>query len=297
MRADTCGSCGVLGGACTVDSLRYRAYGAIGERCRGAAALVDHRVPWHSPRVPGPPSRWPPSCWSALFPLTTTVAAATVSIGTAEAAALTLTNKRRTDGGLVGLRHDVRLARLARERARYMACDGPVQPHPGQRHQRVRPHRWRAHQLVCGGRDHRLEHGRTTRLLRVVRSPGLDGLAEPPGDRPVAGLQLRRLRPRRSPTTGGASGPASTCGDPIGRVATSGSRRSGRRRSVPSGCAVPTLVRQRHPPPGPDRRPPVFPRHLAPRGWTVAEPRHDAGDVPDEVVATRLAIRDPCARA
>ena len=59
-----------------------------------------------------------------LFPLTTTVAAATVSIGTAEATALTLTNKRRTDGGLVGLRHDVRLARLARERARYMAATG-----------------------------------------------------------------------------------------------------------------------------------------------------------------------------
>lgn len=43
------------------------------------------------------------------------------SVAAAEKLALTLTNKRRTDKGLVALRADARLSELARERAEYMA--------------------------------------------------------------------------------------------------------------------------------------------------------------------------------
>jgi uncharacterized protein YkwD len=62
---------------------------------------------------------------AGLIPATTaTASAAPTSISTAEAMALDLTNKRRTDRGLVKLRLDTRLARLARDRARYMADTG-----------------------------------------------------------------------------------------------------------------------------------------------------------------------------
>ena len=63
--------------------------------------------------------------FAGLVPATTaTVAADEGSIAAAEQAALTLTNKRRTDRGLYKLRLDTRLARLARERAQYMADTG-----------------------------------------------------------------------------------------------------------------------------------------------------------------------------
>src|SRR6187549_3926545 len=45
-------------------------------------------------------------------------------VSTAEHDALTLTNKKRTDRGLVALRWDTRLADLARQRAEYMATTG-----------------------------------------------------------------------------------------------------------------------------------------------------------------------------
>jgi uncharacterized protein YkwD len=60
-----------------------------------------------------------------LIPASTaTVAAEDGSISAAEQTALTLTNKRRTDRGLYKLRLDTRLAKLARERATYMAASG-----------------------------------------------------------------------------------------------------------------------------------------------------------------------------
>jgi uncharacterized protein YkwD len=46
------------------------------------------------------------------------------AMAAAERRALELTNRRRTDRGLVALRWDERLAELARERARYMASTG-----------------------------------------------------------------------------------------------------------------------------------------------------------------------------
>ena len=46
------------------------------------------------------------------------------AVSSAEQTALTLTNARRTDRGLVKLRHDPRLAELARDRAEYMAATG-----------------------------------------------------------------------------------------------------------------------------------------------------------------------------
>ena len=46
------------------------------------------------------------------------------AVGQAEQGALTLTNKRRTDRGLIALRWDTRLAELARARATYMAKTG-----------------------------------------------------------------------------------------------------------------------------------------------------------------------------
>lgn len=46
------------------------------------------------------------------------------AMAAAEQRALALTNRRRTDRGLVVLRHDARLTELARERARYMAETG-----------------------------------------------------------------------------------------------------------------------------------------------------------------------------
>ena len=63
--------------------------------------------------------------FAGLVPATTaTVAADEGSIAAAEQTALTLTNKRRTDRGLYKLRLDTRLAKLARERAQYMADTG-----------------------------------------------------------------------------------------------------------------------------------------------------------------------------
>jgi uncharacterized protein YkwD len=53
-----------------------------------------------------------------------TVSASADTIAAAEQQALILTNKRRTDRGLVPLRLDARLARIARERAQYMADTG-----------------------------------------------------------------------------------------------------------------------------------------------------------------------------
>jgi len=59
---------------------------------------------------------------SAIGADTTTVSASAISA--AERSVLTLTNRRRTSAGLVGLRWDSRLAELARDRAAYMARTG-----------------------------------------------------------------------------------------------------------------------------------------------------------------------------
>ncbi len=53
-----------------------------------------------------------------------TAAVSGSALAAAEADALTLTNRRRASAGLVALRHDGRLAALARERALYMARTG-----------------------------------------------------------------------------------------------------------------------------------------------------------------------------
>lgn len=92
----------------------------------GRAGPTDHR------RMRSP-SRRPAPLLLALVLVAGLVPSAAASdvadvsedaIAAAERQALTLTNRRRTDRGLVMLRHDARLAELARERARYMAETG-----------------------------------------------------------------------------------------------------------------------------------------------------------------------------
>jgi uncharacterized protein YkwD len=59
-----------------------------------------------------------------LVPAATAADTSGSAIAAAEDAALTMTNRRRTDRGLVPLRLDARLAALARDRADYMARTG-----------------------------------------------------------------------------------------------------------------------------------------------------------------------------
>ena len=109
----------------------------------------------------------------------------------AEKSVLTLTNRRRDRRRPRGASVGQPAGRARGRPGRVHGQDRRLQPHPGQWHRRLRHDRQRGHQVVRGRRDHRLEHRGRPRLLRGVRGPGLDGLAQPQGDRHVEGLQLR----------------------------------------------------------------------------------------------------------
>ena len=288
-----------------VGSARVRSAGDHPRRLAGTAErfpdapplpTIDSCVPISAASAPSR-SR---SSWSPVSSPRRQRPAADVSesaIQAAEQDALALTNKRRTARGLVKLRWDARMAALARDRAEYMAATGNFShTQSGGRDVfdmiEAAGIRWyAAGEIIAWNTAGPLDYSASFAVQ------GWMGSAEPPGDRRLGRLQLRRFRAgdrrRRDPLLGGRLPPRPR---PDGRL------RPGRllQQGLPQrdlGARHDPLERRRPPPAGPDRRAPLLPGPAASRRRVVGEPRDDPLDVRDQVVATRRALRVPGPRA